>query len=243
MRILVGDDEPLARQRLMRLLQGIPSCSQVAEAASGREVLQKTRQFKPDLVLLDIRMPDIDGLAAAKSLQACDPAPKVIFCTAFDEHALEAFKVHALDYLLKPISREALGRALDRVEQLSAPVATTELSAAVGGVRRHIGARTHRGVELIAVADIRYFLADQKYVSVRYAGGEVLIDDPLKMLEDEFSDAFVRIHRNALVALRYLEGLEQVSSGQYRVRLAGIDEKLVVSRRHVAGLRKLMKRL
>lgn len=243
MRILVGDDEPLARQRLTRLLQAMPRCSQVAEAASGREVLQKAQQFKPDLVLLDIRMPDVDGLAAAESLQAFEPAPKVIFCTAYDEHALEAFKVHALDYLLKPISRQALSSALKRVQQLSEPAASSKEASVAGSVRHHIGARTHRGVELIAVADIRYFLADQKYVSVRYGGGEVLIDDPLKALEDEFSDAFVRIHRNALVALRYLEGLEQVSSGQYRVRLTGVDEKLVVSRRHVAGLRKLMNRL
>lgn len=241
MRILVGDDEPLARQRLARLLEALPDCEQVGEAANGREVLQKVQQLKPDAVLLDIRMPDMDGLEAASHLQHCHPVPAIIFCTAYDEHALAAFKVHALDYLLKPVNREALAAALERVRQLAGrqPAALEN----TGGKRRHISASTHRGLELIPVSEVRYFLADQKYVTVRHGKGEVLIDETLKDLEEEFAGEFVRIHRNSLISLNFLEGLELANGGQHQVRLAGIDERLIVSRRHVAGLRKVMQKL
>lgn len=241
MRILVGDDEPLARQRLARLLEALPDCEQVGEAANGREVLQKVQQLKPDAVLLDIRMPDMDGLEVASHLQHCHPVPAIIFCTAYDEHALAAFKVHALDYLLKPVNREALAAALERVRQLAGrqPAALEN----TGGRRRHISASTHRGLELIPVSEVRYFLADQKYVTVRHGKGEVLIDETLKDLEEEFAGEFVRIHRNSLISLSFLEGLELANGGQHQVRLAGIDERLIVSRRHVAGLRKVMQKL
>ena len=112
-----------------------------------------------------------------------------------------------------------------------------------GSRRRHISARTHRGIELVPVDDIRYFMADQKYVTVRYSEGEVLIDETLKELEDEFGDQFVRIHRNALVSLGFLEGMELANAGHYQVRLRGVEERLTVSRRHVAGLRKVMAKL
>jgi two-component system response regulator AlgR len=242
MRVLVGDDEPLARQRLIRLLQSVPDCEAVGEATNGREVLQQVQQLKPDVVLLDIRMPDMDGLEAAAHLQHCHPVPAVIFCTAYDEHALEAFKVHALDYLLKPVSRQSLEDTLARARDLALPQAGLA-AAARSGRRQHISARTHKGLELIPLSEVRYFLADQKYVTVRFGGGEVLIDEPLKELEEEFADKFVRIHRNALISLSFLEGLELAGGGQYQVRLAGIDERLAVSRRHVAGLRKLIQKL
>lgn len=241
MRILVGDDEPLARQRLMRLLEAVPGCELVGEAVNGRDVVHKVQELKPDLVLLDIRMPDMDGLEAAAHLQRCHPVPAIIFCTAYDEHALDAFKVHALDYLLKPVSRESLAAALARAEQLASREPPP--FEHVGGKRRHISANTHKGLELIPVSEVRYFLADQKYVTVRHGKGEVLIDDTLKDLEDEFADDFVRIHRNALISLSFLEGLELANGGQHQVRLAGIDERLSVSRRHVAGLRKMMQKL
>lgn len=241
MRILISDDEPLARQRLGRLLEAFPDCELVGEAANGREVVERVQVLKPDLVLLDIRMPDMDGLEAAAHLQHCHPLPAIIFCTAYDEHALDAFKVHALDYLLKPVSREALAGALERARQLAGR--QLELPETVAGRRRHISANTHKGLELIPVSEVRYFLADQKYVTVRHGKGEVLIDDTLKELEDEFVDEFVRIHRNALISLQFLEGLELASGGHHQVRLSGIDERLIVSRRHVAGLRKLMQKL
>lgn len=246
MRVLVCDDEKLARDRLARLTEAVPDTEVVGEAANGREAVILSQSTRPDVVLLDIRMPDMDGIEAARHLLKLEHPPAVIFCTAYDEHALQAFKVQAVDYLLKPVSKEDLITALGRVHGIS----RSRLDALEGEVdpqgaaqRRHISARTHRGIELVPVDEIRYFLADQKYVTVKYPDGEVLIDDTLKELEDEFGERFVRIHRNALVAVAWLEGMELATAGHYQVRLKGVEERLVVSRRHVAGLRKMMARL
>ena len=246
MRVLVCDDEKLARDRLARLTEAVPNTEVVGEAANGREAVILSQSTRPDVVLLDIRMPDMDGIEAARHLLKLEHPPAVIFCTAYDEHALQAFKVQAVDYLLKPVSKEDLVTALGRVHGIS----RSRLDALEGEVdpqgaaqRRHISARTHRGIELVPVDEIRYFLADQKYVTVKYPDGEVLIDDTLKELEDEFGERFVRIHRNALVAVAWLEGMELATAGHYQVRLKGVEERLVVSRRHVAGLRKMMARL
>lgn len=247
MRVLVCDDEKLARDRLARLTEAVADTEVVAEAGNGREAVTLAQSTRPDVVLLDIRMPDMDGIEAARHLLKLEHPPAVIFCTAYDEHALQAFKVQAVDYLLKPVSREDLAAALGRVKSLTRSRLEALEQEVHGdgepGQRRHISARTHRGIELVPVDEIRYFLADQKYVTVKHPGGEVLIDDTLKELEDEFGERFVRIHRNALVAVAWLEGMELANAGHYQVRLKGVEEKLVVSRRHVAGLRKMMARL
>lgn len=246
MRVMVCDDEKLARDRLVRLVSDMDGMDVVAEAGNGREALAQAQASRPDVVLMDIRMPDMDGIEAAQHLLKSDAPPAVIFCTAYDEHALQAFKVHAVDYLLKPVSREDLANALQRVNGLSrAKLAAVEPEMHQDGSprRRHISARTHKGIELISVDDIRYFMADQKYVTVRHGDGEVLIDETLKELEDEFPDQFVRIHRNALISLRFLEGMEMSTAGHYQVRLRGVEDRLTVSRRHVARLRKVMARL
>ena len=245
MRVLVCDDEKLARDRLARLVDATEGNEVVAQAENGREALAAVQQTHPDVVLLDIRMPDMDGIEAASHLMKSEHPPAVIFCTAYDEHALQAFKVHAVDYLLKPVSREDLAQALERARNVSrSRLEALEQDVHPQGTRRrHISARTHKGIELVPVDDIRYFMADQKYVTVRYGEGEVLIDETLKELEDEFGDQFVRIHRNALVSLSALEGMELANAGHYQVRLRGVDERLTVSRRHVAGLRKVMARL
>lgn len=246
MRVMVCDDEKLARDRLVRLVSDIDGMDVVAEAGNGREALEQAQANRPDVVLMDIRMPDMDGIEAAQHLLKSDAPPAVIFCTAYDEHALQAFKVHAVDYLLKPVSRDDLANALQRVNGLSrTKLAALEPEMHQDGSprRRHISARTHKGIELISVDDIRYFMADQKYVTVRHGDGEVLIDETLKELEDEFPDQFVRIHRNALISLIFLEGMEMSTAGQYQVRLRGVEDRLTVSRRHVAGLRKVMARL
>lgn len=246
MRVMVCDDEKLARDRLVRLVSDMEGMAVVAEAANGREALTQAQATRPDVVLMDIRMPDMDGIEAAEHLLKSEAPPAVIFCTAYDEHALQAFKVHAVDYLLKPVSRDDLGTALQRARGLS----RSKLQALEHDVhqdgsprRKHISARTHKGIELVGVDDIRYFMADQKYVTVRHGEGEVLIDETLKELEDEFPDLFVRIHRNALISLNFLEGMEMSTAGHYQVRLRGIEDRLTVSRRHVAGLRKVMARL
>jgi two-component system, LytTR family, response regulator AlgR len=244
MRVLVCDDEKLARDRLVRLVTVLPDVEVVGEAENGRDAVMLAQSVRPDVVLMDIRMPDMDGIEAARHMLKLEHAPAVIFCTAYDQHALEAFKVQAVDYLLKPVSREELAKVLSRVKGLNRPrLEALEQEVGEPGQRRHISARTHRGIELVPVDDIRYFLADQKYVTVKHPGGEVLIDETLKELEDEFGERFLRIHRNALVAAAWLEGMELAPAGHHQVRLKGVEEKLVVSRRHVAGLRKMMARL
>lgn len=248
MRVLVCDDEQLARERVKRLAEDIEGVTVVAEAIDGREAVSEAQRTQPEVVLLDIRMPDMDGLEAASHLLNTERPPAVIFCTAFDEHALQAFKVHAVDYLLKPINREDLAVALERAGSLNRVQLETVkqevgLDGETSNQRQHISARTHKGIELVPVNEIRYFQADQKYVTVRWPDGEVLIDETLKELEDEFGDQFVRIHRNALVALDFLEGMELAEQGHYQVRLRGVDDRLTVSRRHVPGLRKVMQRM
>lgn len=249
MRILVCDDETLARDRLVRLLRDVPDCEVVGEAENGREALTKVESLEPDLVLLDIRMPVMDGIACAEALSHVDNPPAVIFITAFDEHALAAFQVEAVGYLLKPVRREQLNEALARASRVNRAqlqqIREQQPSSTVPRpeARKHITARTHKGMELIPISDIYYFLADQKYVTVRHSRGEILIDETLKDLEEEFGCHFLRIHRNALLSIQYLEGLETNTSGQTFVRFRDIPEKLLVSRRHLPQLREKMQSL
>jgi two-component system response regulator AlgR len=247
MRVLVCDDEALARDRLVRLLRDADECEVVGEAENGRDALQKVEMLTPDVVLLDIRMPVMDGIACAEELARLPNPPAVIFITAFDEHALAAFQVEAIGYLLKPVRRDQLNEALARASRVNrAQLQHIREQANDDGkpeARQHISARTHRGLELIPISDIYYFLADQKYVTVRHARGEVLVDETLKDLEGEFGDRFLRVHRNALLAVNYLEGLDAVQNGQCFVRFRGIPEKLLVSRRHLPQLREKMQNL
>ncbi len=237
MRVLICDDERLARERLARLLGDMEGVEFVGEAANGLECLAQVQERNPDVVLLDLRMPVMDGLAAAEQLSRLPCPPAIIFCTAYEEHALEAFQVQAVGYLLKPILRDQLVEALARAGGLNqAQLRRMDKKQAMDR-RRHISARTHRGVELIPIEDVRYFLADQKYVTVRHSNGEVLIDETLKELENEFAGMFIRIHRNALISLSYLEGLELAAPGQYQARLKGVDERLTISRRHLAEVK------
>ncbi|WP_227428795.1 LytR/AlgR family response regulator transcription factor [Psychrobacter sp. I-STPA6b] len=239
MRIVVCDDEPLARERLVRIVKEAGH-EVVAQAMTGSEAVDMVKQHQPDVILLDIRMPKMDGVRCAHELNELEHPPAVIFVTAYDHYAIAAFKSQAIGYLLKPANKDELLEALEGASSLNA-AQLNEIrkleDPTVRPVRQHIAARTHRGVELIPLADIYYFTADQKYVKVRHKGGIVLIDETLKELEQEFEDFLFRIHRNALINLDYLELLETVDSGQYQVRFKGIDEKLAVSRRHVPVLR------
>lgn len=246
-RVIICDDERLARERLVRLLEDIGGYELVGLAEHGEQALDLVREYHPDIVLMDMRMPVMDGLTCARHLAQMESPPAIIFCTAFDEHALEAFSVQAAGYVLKPVSRESLREALARacrVNQLQLESLRQQpLQQERPNCRSHITARTHRGIELIPLDEVRYFLADHKYVTVRHEQGEVLIDETLKELEEEFGDRFIRIHRNALLSLNYLEGLEVVATGQYRVRIRGLDERLTVSRRHLPELRETLHRV
>jgi len=240
MKVLICDDEPLAVERLSRLVSKMRH-EVVATAHHGQEALEQARLHQPDVILLDIQMPGMNGLVCAEQLSQLNPRPAIVFCTAYDQHALEAFKSQAQAYLLKPIDPQELEQVFSQLTQLT----RAQLNALpqhdflhdLKTQRHQIAAKTYRGVELIPVGNIYYFLADQKYVTVRHQNGSVLIDETLKELETEFADQFIRIHRNALVAVAYLDGLELVSSGQYQVRLRGLDERLSVSRRHLSMLR------
>lgn len=246
MDILICDDEPLAVERLARLITQLGH-QVIAKASNGLDALAMVREYQPDVVLLDIQMPEMDGLTCASHLRNFEPTPAIIFCTAYDDHALAAFKSNAEGYLLKPIMQQELQQVLDHVTKLTqaqmSNLKQKENMEELQIKRHQIAAKTYRGVELVPVENIYYFLADQKYVTVRHRDGSVLIDETLKDLEQEFGDQFIRIHRNALVSVSYLDGLEVVSSGQYQVRCRELEERLAVSRRHLPYLRERIHKL
>jgi two-component system response regulator AlgR len=235
--VLIVDDEPPARERLRSLLAEIPETDPVGEAANGQQALARAHDLIPDVVLLDVRMPGMDGIEVAQHLNVLAEPPAVIFTTAFDEYAVNAFEAHAVGYLLKPIRKEKLAAALERAGRLTRPQLQKIAAARHEKRRTHIAARRREGLRLIPVEEIQYFLAEQKYTTVRHVSGEDLIEDSLRSLEEEFEGAFVRIHRNALVGVRYLEGIERNSEGQYFVRLRGYEAPLQVSRRMAGELR------
>lgn len=239
MRIVVCDDEPLARERLVRIVQD-SGHHVIAQAKTGAEAIMAVKEQQPDVILLDIRMPEMDGVRCAQILNELQHPPAIIFVTAYDHYAIAAFKSHAIGYLLKPANRDELLEALRNAKNLNA-AQLNEMrkleDPTARPIREHIAARTHRGVELIKLQDIYYFTADQKYVKVRHKDGIVLIDDTLKELEQEFGERLFRVHRNAIINLSFLDFLEAIDTGQYQVRFKGIEENLAVSRRHLPALR------
>jgi len=236
-RILIVDDEAPARDRLKRLLAELDDCECVGEATDGHGALQACESLEPEVVLLDVRMPGLGGIEVARHLASMEHPPAVIFTTAYDEYALDAFETQAVGYLLKPVRKEKLARALSHAARINGPSLVRVATAAkLDSRRQHICARLGEQLKLIPVADIYCFLADQKYVTVRHTGGEDLIDEPLKALHDEFSPDFVRIHRNALIAEKHIAAVERIADGQYAVRLRDSAEPLQVSRRHAGDL-------
>ena len=235
MRALIVDDEPPARDRLRSLLSELDDVVVAGEAANGREALEMCADLEPDVVLLDIRMPGMDGIEAARHMSALDTPPAVIFTTAHDEHALEAFEAQAIGYLLKPVRLEKLARAIRRAARVAGPqlMRIADLSQ-LGHRRSQICARLGSELRLIPVEDVFYFSAGQKYVTVRHRGGSDLIDEPLRALAAEFAPEFVRIHRNSLVAVRQVSAVERSADGHYLVRFTDCAETLPVSRRHAA---------
>jgi two-component system, LytTR family, response regulator AlgR len=237
LKVLIVDDELPARERLRSLLVEIPDAEVVGEAANGQQSLTLTHELAPDVVLLDVRMPGIDGIEVARHLNTLVEPPAVIFTTAFDEYAVNAFDAHAVGYLLKPIRKEKLAAALERAGRLTRPQLQRIAAANSGKRRTHIAARRREGLRLIPIEDVQFFFAEQKYTTVRHINGEDLIEDSLRALEEEFETDFVRIHRNALVSVRFLERIERGGEGQYFVRLRGCEAPLQVSRRMAGELR------
>ena len=239
MRVLVVDDEAPARQRLVRLVGELDGYEVVGEAGNGIEAVRAVERTGADVVLLDVRMPGMGGLEAARHLAHTDPPPAVIFTTAYEDHALEAFEAQAADYLLKPVRSERLAKALaaarrpTRAQRAPAPGAERP--------RSQICARLGGELQLVPIEDVVYFLAEHKYVTVRHRAGEILIEEPLKSLETEFGDRFLRIHRNALVAEAWVGGLRRATDGHTQVWLREVEDALEVSRRHLPAVRRRLK--
>ena len=242
MRVIIADDEPLARERLRALLASEPGVEVVAEACDGGEALHACAEHHPDLVLLDIAMPGIDGLEAARHLAAFEPRPAVVFCTAYDAHALAAFEAQAIDYLVKPVRPERLAAALERVRTFAAGREHAE-APGNGGHRTHLCARLRGSLRLIPIEDVHYLQAEEKYVVVHHVRGEDLIEESLKSLEEEFGERFVRIHRNCLVARHDIVELRRGPDGHVQAVLRHGEHPLEVSRRCVAHLRETLRHL
>ncbi len=243
MNILIVDDEAPARDRLRQLLEEGGAHAVVGEAANGKRALELAAELKPDVVVLDIRMPGLNGIETAHHLNTFDNPPAVIFATAYDEYAIEAFEASAIGYVLKPVRRRRLDQALELAQRLSTSVlGSVADKAGIPGRRSHVCTRSHGEMKLIPISDVHYFVADQKYVNVFHTNGQDLIDDSLKSLEEEFDETFVRIHRGALVAVSSIESLKKTDDGRTQVVLRNGGshdaEALIVSRRHLTNVKR-----
>ena len=246
MKVLIVDDEKPARDRLRQLIADFGGHEVVAEAANGEQALSMAATHDPDVVLLDIRMPGVDGIETAHHLNAMEAPPAVVFTTAYDEYAIDAFEARAIGYVLKPVRRERLEEALEHAARVTGQMLKQLTSESnLQSRRKHVCTRIQGELRLIPIENVSYFSADQKYVTVHHGDGQDLIDDSLKFLEDEFTDEFVRIHRGALVAVDQIDRLEKTDDGKIRVvlrqeSLADSDE-LIISRRHLTNVRKRLK--
>lgn len=242
MRVLIADDEPPARQRLSALLAelGRP-CQVVAAVGDGQQAIEACRRGRIDLALLDIRMPVTDGLDAARRIAELEHPPAIVFVTAYDDHALEAFETQAIDYLLKPVRRDRLLRAFEKASRLTRPQLDALAAVADPDADAAISASYRGGILRIPLNEVLYLRADSKYVVVRHAGGEALVEESLKQLDARFPGRFLRVHRNALVAPTAVSGTQRTGDGRTEVMFRDIDDRLEVSRRHVSEVRRWLK--
>ena len=247
--ILIADDEPLARERLRHLLGDIagqlPSVV-VGEAANGQQALEILRQQPVDVVLADIRMPGMDGIELASHLGRLAVPPAVIFTTAYDNYAVQAFDLNAVDYLLKPVRAQRLLAALQKVPgHQPDPAVLAGLGQAMrGSGRTHLSCHERGRLLLVPLAEVLYFKADLKYVTARTVDRDYLLDEALTHLETEFADRFLRLHRAVLVAKSALAGFEKAAGDDAEAYgwalLRGVPEKLPVSRRQWAAAKALV---
>lgn len=241
MNVVIVDDEPLARERLKRMVEAFPGYQVVGESGDGRTALALINDCSPDVVLLDVNMPGLDGLQVARRLGESDVPPAIIFVTAHSEHALSAHDSQVAGYLLKPVRRDDLAEVLARARRPSRAQlnALAEQEVAAAGPA-YISARTREGIERVAVSDILFFWADQKYTTVYHMQGKLLIEQSLLTLEQSLGAAFLRVHRKALVACRYITGLRFESDGSARLSLRHVDDCVPVSRRRLSDVRALL---
>ena len=233
LKILIADDETPARNRLRELLSDIENVRIVAEAKNGKEAIDLAETCKPDLMLLDIRMPVMDGIEAAQHAQKLEPKPYVIFTTAFDAYAIKAFDLNAIDYLLKPIRLERLQTAIDKAHALQPNI--DEALKPLQKVRSHLSVHERGRVLLVPIETIIYLRAEFKYITVRTLEREYLIEESLTHLDLEFGERFLRLHRNCLVAPAFITGYEKRQNDdneqQWVAILKNIPETIAISRR------------
>lgn len=235
LKILVIDDEIPARNRLRRMLAGIPETQVVGEAATGNEALDLITLETPDVLLLDISMPGLDGMTLAKMLQDQASSPAVIFCTAWSDQAVDAFACDAVDYLVKPVRQERLETALNKAQRYvdsNKPANTEFLRSTQGGK-----------VKLLPLDEVICLYSEDKYTMVIHEKGKQLIDQPLLELEKAYANILVRVHRSALVARNRIRGLEKNHDEGHHLFLEGSDEQPLVSRRNLPAVRKLIREL
>lgn len=233
MKILIVDDEPLARARLAALLGECADVELAGSVGDAEAALVACAETHPDLLLLDVNMPGLDGTALARRLNALPAPPQVVFCTAYEHFAAQAFELGAADYLLKPVRLERLREALQRARQLRTPVTEQQAPPA-------LGVRIRGEQRRIALDEVLYLLADEKYVTVHHTGGEALIEDSLRQLEQAWPRHLVRLHRNCLVPIGRLLGLKTLDDGRVVARLVDSDVTPEVSRRNLPAVRKLL---
>ncbi|MDE1893376.1 MAG: response regulator transcription factor [Xanthomonadaceae bacterium] len=232
MRLLVVDDEPLARARLIALAGECEGVEIVGSVDDGEAALGLLDELQPDALLLDINMPGIDGIALAQRL-APRGRPHVIFCTAYDSHALTAFELGAVDYLLKPVRLERLREALQRAQRRLDETPRDTVAYLHG----RLGAEQVR----IALDEVLCLIAEEKYVVVQHRRGELLIEDSLRQLEEAYPAQLIRLHRNCLVPPARLLGLKTLPDGRVLARLDGTESSPEISRRNLPAVRKLLR--
>jgi len=225
---MIVDDEPPATRRLERLVGALDDTEICGLEHDASQVVARCRELRPDVVLLDVEMPGLNGVEIAERLRALPSAPVVIFVTAFEHYAVEAFDLDAVDYLVKPVRSERLERALERARVRQPDDQATLVS--------RIGDRTIT----VPVAEVCALVAEDKYTVVHHAGGMALIEESLVSLEERFPGRFIRVHRKALVARNSLRGLHRDADGQERVEVDGSEYCPPVSRRNLPVVRKLL---
>ena len=235
-RILIIDDEKPARDRLRRLVDAISGYEVSGEAINGSDALEQIRELTPDILLLDISMPGMDGMTLAQMLQSQDTAPAVIFCTAWADQAVEAFECEAVDYLVKPVRAERLNTAIDKARRA---VASDDSGVNGPFLRSTLGGK----VKLLPLAEVIFLAAEDKYTTVTHKNGSLVISQSLSELEKEHADILMRVHRGALVAKKCIRSLEKSPDGRHYLQLEGFEERLQVSRRNLPAIRKLIREL
>ena len=257
LRVVIVDDEALARDRLFRMIDGLSDYSVIAAFPEGQEALKQIPKLKPDLVLLDIAMPGMSGIQVAKGLASLETPPAIVFCTAFDQYAVQAFETGAVGYLLKPVRKEKLLIALQSASRLN-NMQLGQLAKIDASVDSSIATKapmpkdeipslriaSGRGIKLIPIADIGCYLAEGKYVRAIYSQGEEIMEESLVALEAQMATqapgAFIRCHRSALVRVGAIQSLDPGPEGGYFLSLRNHRETPPVSRRHLQDVRAIL---